>query len=282
MQTTIINPVSCCGIGLHSGKIVHLTIKPAKADTGIIFIRTDIRLENNFIYAKYYNVANSSLCTSIKENNLEVKTIEHLMAALCGCGIDNAIIEIDNEEVPVMDGSSKPFIFMIEYAGKQYLQAPKRALKILKEVKVLHKDCELVAEPANDYNINLTIDFNSKIIGKQNYQFSSDKSFKEDIADARTFGFLHELEHLKSQGLARGASLENVVGIDQDKVMNPEGLRHQDEFVRHKLLDLVGDLYTVGAPIIGSFHGYKTGHALTNQFLHQLLSDSTNFRWISF
>lgn len=282
MQVTIQNPISCYGIGVHSGKTIHLTLKPAKENTGIVFIRTDLRDDINFIEASYSNVTETSLCTGIKNSShIKVITIEHLMAAIWGCGIDNMIVELDGEEVPVMDGSSKPFVFMIECAGKKFQNAPKRSLKILKEVKVVHKDCEIIAAPAHSLNIDLTIEFENKVIGKQNFILSSTENFKNEIADARTFGFLHELDYLKSKGLAQGASLENAIGIDNNGIMNPEGLRYNDEFVRHKLLDFVGDLYTAGSPIMGAFSGFKTSHALNNQFLRELFSDPTNYAWVS-
>lgn len=282
MQTTIQNPISCYGIGVHSGNTTHLTLKPAPENTGIIFVRTDLRDEINFIEASYSNVTETSLCTGIANSNAtKVTTIEHLMAAISGCSIDNMIIELDGEEVPVMDGSSKPFVFMIECAGRKFQKAPKKFLKILKEVKVVHKDCEIIAYPANALSVDLTIEFESKVIGRQNFKLSSFENFKAEIADARTFGFLHELDYLKSKGLAKGASLENAIGIDKDIIMNPDGLRYNDEFVRHKLLDFVGDLYTAGALINAGFSAYKTSHALNNQFLRTVFSDSTNYAWVS-
>ncbi|WP_341764682.1 UDP-3-O-acyl-N-acetylglucosamine deacetylase [Candidatus Tisiphia endosymbiont of Beris chalybata] len=282
MQLTILNPVSCYGVGVHSGKIIQLTLKPARKNTGVIFIRTDVKQELNSIPVNYLNVSDTTLSTTIQnEHKVSVSTIEHLLAALWGSGIDNLIVEIDGPEVPIMDGSSKPFMFMIEYAGKLLQKAPKKYLKILKEVRVSHKDCELICSPSDNMIVDLTIDFASKAIGKQNLVFSEKESFKNNIADARTFGFIHELEYLKSKGLARGASLDNAVGIDRDIIMNHEGLRYQDEFVRHKLLDLFGDLYTTGAHIISNIHGYKTSHSLNNELLRQIFSDSSSYQWIS-
>lgn len=282
MQITILNPVSCYGIGMHSGQPIHLTLKPAKKNTGITFVRTDIRSEINFIEASYQNVFDTSFSTSIKNSyNIKVSTIEHLMAAIWGCGIDNIIVEIDGPEVPIMDGSSRPFVFMIECSGRKIQHAPKKFLKILKEVKVVHQDTEILAEPSSTFKINLTIEFKSKVIGKQNFILSDIKSFKNNIADARTFGFLHDLDYLKSRGLAQGASLDNAIGIDQDIILNHDGLRYKDEFVRHKLLDLIGDLNAAGSHIIGSISGNKTSHALNNQFLHQLFSDPYSYEWVS-
>ncbi|MGI4776333.1 MAG: UDP-3-O-acyl-N-acetylglucosamine deacetylase [Janthinobacterium lividum] len=282
LQVTLQNITSCYGIGVHSGKVTHLTLKPAKVDTGIIFVRKDIETQMNFIQANYKNVTDASLCTSIKNaSQVQVFTIEHLMAAIWGCGIDNVIVELDNEEVPIMDGSSKPFVFMIECAGKKLQNAPRKFLKILKQIKVIYGNCELIAEPSNDFKVDLTIEFENKLIGRQNFILSDTKLFKEKVANARTFGFLHEFDYLKSQGLAKGASLENSIGIDKDVIMNPEGLRCQKEFVKHKILDLAGDFYTAGGPMIGSFVGHKTSHALNNHFLHQIFSDPSNYEWVS-
>jgi len=282
-QVTLSKPVSCYGIGVHSGKCTQLTIEPTKENTGIIFVRTDISSENNYIEAKYFNVSDTLLSTTISNSNkIPVSTIEHIMAALWGCGIDNAIIKIDGPEVPIMDGSSKPFVFMIECAGKKLQNAPKKYLKILKEVTAAHKDCELICSPSDHMKIDLTIDFNSKAIGRQSFVFSKQESFNDNIADARTFGFTKDVDYLQSKGLALGASFENAIGIDdQDKVLNPDGLRYQDEFVRHKLLDLFGDLYTSGNNIISSINGYKTSHALNNELLQRIFSDSTSHKFVN-
>lgn len=282
-QVTLSKPVSCYGIGVHSGKRTQLTIEPAKENTGIIFIRTDISSENNYIEAKYFNVSDTLLSTTISNSNkIQVSTIEHIMAALWGCGIDNAIIKIDGPEVPIMDGSSKPFVFMIECAGKKLQNAPKKYLKILKEVKAIHKDCELTCTPSDHMKIDLTIDFNSKAIGRQNLVFSKQESFNNNIADARTFGFTKDGDYLQSKGLALGVSFENTIAIDdQDKVLNPDGLRYQDEFVRHKLLDLFGDLYTSGNNIVSSINGYKTSHTLNNELLQRIFSDNTSHKFVT-
>lgn len=282
-QITLSKPVSCYGIGVHSGKRTQLTIEPAKEDTGIIFIRTDISSENNYIAAKYFNVSDILLSTTISNSNkIQVSTIEHIMAALWGCRIDNAIIKIDGPEVPIMDGSSMPFVFMIECAGTKLQNATKKYLKILKEVTAAHKDCELICSPSDHIKIDLTIDFNSKAIGRQSLVFSKQESFNDNIADARTFGFMKDVDYLQSKGLALGASFENAIGIDdQDQVLNPDGLRYQDEFVRHKLLDLFGDLYTSGNNIISSINGYKTSHALNNELLHRIFSDSTSHKFVN-
>ena len=281
MQTTIQNPISCYGIGVHSGKKSQVTLKPAKPGTGIVFVRTDVATLDNKIQASYCNVFDTTLSTSIKNNaGIQVSTIEHLMAAIWGCSISNIIIEIDGPEVPIMDGSSKPFVFMIECAGKKQQNAAMRFLKLIKEVRVSDNGSEIIAQPSTETYIDLTIDFASPVIGKQQHVFSSNVSFKDEIADSRTFGFVHELDYLQSKGLAKGASLDNAIGIDKDIILNHEGLRHKNEFVRHKLLDLLGDLFSAGGSFIGELNGYKTSHSINNQFLRKVFNDPTSYKWV--
>ena len=279
MQTTIQNPISCYGIGVHSGKKTQVTLKPAKPGTGVVFVRTDVDTLDNKIQASYCNVFDTTLSTSIKNNaGIQVSTIEHLMAAIWGCSISNIIIEIDGPEVPIMDGSSKPFVFMIECAGKKQQNAAMRFLKLIKEVRVTDNGSEIIAQPSTETYIDLTIDFASPVIGKQQHVFSSNVSFKDEIADSRTFGFVHELDYLQSKGLAKGASLDNAIGIDKDIILNHEGLRHKNEFVRHKLLDLLGDLFSAGGSFIGELNGYKTSHSINNQFLRKVFNDPTSYK----
>lgn len=281
MQATIINPISCFGIGVHSGKITQLTLKPAKVNTGIVFIRTDVKSVSNHIEAKYCNVCETSFSTTLKNSsNVQIATVEHLIAAIWGCGIDNLIVECDGPEIPIMDGSSKSFVFMLECAGKKIQNAPKKHLKILKPIKVVHQDCEIICEPSDTMEIDLTINFDSKIIGTQNILFNEQIKFKNDVANARTFGFVKDLSYLQSKGLAQGASLENAIGIDNDLILNQEGLRYKDEFVRHKLLDLIGDFFTSQGNIIGSFRIYKAGHTINNEFLRKLLSNPACYQWL--
>jgi UDP-3-O-[3-hydroxymyristoyl] N-acetylglucosamine deacetylase len=283
MQTTINKPVSCYGIGVHSGQITHLTLKPAKENTGVVFVRTDVSEHINFIDSSYINVSETSLSTEVKNiHNVRVSTIEHLMAALWGTNIDNVIVELDGEEVPIMDGSSKPFVFMIECTGRKLQNAPKKYLKILKEIEVNSNGSQIFAEPGDSLNIDLTINFDNNIIGRQNLKFNNQNAFAGDIAAARTFGFVHELDYLKNKGKAKGASLDNAIGVDQnlDAILNPEGLRYKDEFVRHKILDQIGDLFTCGGRIMGSIKSYKTSHAMNNQFLKELFSNPNNYRWV--
>lgn len=282
-QLTIQNPISCFGIGVHSGNKTQVTLKPAAENLGIIFVRTDISSLDNKISASFANVADTLLSTSVQNNaKVRVSTIEHLMAAIWGCGIDNLIIEIDGPEVPIMDGSSKPFVFMIECAGLKVLKAPKKHLKLLKEIKVEDAGSEIIALPHDKLKVDLTIDFVSKAIGKQNFIFSdNNNNFKDEIAASRTFGFVHELDYLQSKGLAKGASLDNAIGIDKDVILNHEGLRYNNEFVRHKMLDLFGDLYTTGANFVAVIHGYKTSHNLNNQFLRKVFEDPYAYSFVA-
>lgn len=281
MQLTIQNPISCFGIGVHSGNKTQVTLKPAHGNIGIVFIRTDISKLDNKITANYANVFDTSLSTSIRNNaNVSVSTIEHLMAAIWGCGVDNLIIEIDGPEVPIMDGSSKPFVFMLECAGLKSLNVPKKYLKLLKEINVEDAGSEIFARPSDKMIIDLTIDFTSKVIGRQSHVFSSRNNFKDEIANSRTFGFVNELDYLQSKGLAKGASLDNAIGIDEDIILNHDGLRYKNEFVRHKMLDLLGDLYTAQSHLIAKIDGYKTGHNLNNQFLRKVFSDPYAYSFV--
>jgi UDP-3-O-[3-hydroxymyristoyl] N-acetylglucosamine deacetylase len=281
MQQTLQNPISCFGIGVHSGNKTQVTLKPAPTNSGVIFVRTDVTQVDNRVYATYNNVCDTTMSTSIKNiAGTQISTIEHLMAAIWGCGIDNIIVEIDGPEVPIMDGSSKPFVFMIEYAGIKEQNLSKKHLQLLKEIHVSDNGCEIFAKPSENFHVDLTIDFASTAIGKQQHSLSAKHSFRDEIADSRTFGFLHELDYLQSKGLAKGASLDNAIGIDKDIILNHEGLRHDNEFVRHKMLDLLGDLFNAGGNFIGEINGYKTSHALNNKFLHKLFEDPYACKWI--
>ena len=277
-QTTINTPVSCYGIGVHTGDRIGLTLKPAPADSGITFIRTDISATNNLIQAHFKNVYDTSMCTAIRNDaQASVSTIEHLMAAIWGCQVDNLLIEIDGPEVPIMDGSSAPFVFLIEYSGKQVLKSKRQSIRVLKGIYVNDNSAEAELTPAEDFSVAMSIEFDSKAIGKQEYQFCGNSSFKDNLAMARTFGFIEQIEHLKNKGLAQGASLDNAIGVQGDSILNKEGLRVQDEFARHKALDAIGDLLTSGLSIKGSFKGLKSGHHLNNLLLHKLFSDPNNY-----
>ena len=275
-QTTVNRAVSCYGIGVHSGRMVQLTLKPAKKNTGITFIRTDVS-EDNAIRATWDNVIEAELCTSVANSTTKVSTIEHLMAAICGCGIDNVIAEVNGPEVPIMDGSSKAFVFMIECAGLKFLNAPRKNVKLLKSVMVQQAGSIVEVNPSKELRIDLSIDFPNKVIGFQSISFNAASSFKEEIASARTFGFIGDLELLQSKGLAKGASLDNAIGIEGERILNREKLRFKDEFARHKLLDALGDFYIAGAPIAGHFVCDKPSHYLNNLLIRKVFSDTANY-----
>lgn len=283
MQTTIRTPVSCYGLGVHSGKRTQLTLKPSyQPNSGIVFVRTDVTDVSNVIHVSYKNVSDTTLSTSVSNDaNIKVSTIEHLMAALWGCGIDNVIIELDGEEVPIMDGSSRPFVFLLECAGLAVMNEKRCFLKILKEVTVNQGGAYITTTPSENLVVNMVIDFTSKAIGYQEMSFSDTRDdFKESISGARTFGFLHELEYLKKNGLARGASLDNAIGIENDQILNEDGLRFDNECVRHKLLDSLGDFFTSGR-IIGTLNCYKTGHNLNNLLLRKVFEDPNAYCFVA-
>lgn len=279
VQNTLLKPFSCKGVGVHSGKEVILKIMPAKEDSGILFIRTDLK-ENNQILAHYANVIDTKLCTIIaNEHGAKVSTIEHLMSALWGCGIDNAIIEIDSDEVPIMDGSSAPFVALIETAGVTAQAKPRKIIEILKPIKIEHEGKTIEIKPSADFEVNFTIEYNGTVIGQQDYSYSErNSSYQHKVSRARTFGFAFEVEYLRKLGLAKGASLENAVGIDENGVMNQEGLRYYNEFVRHKVLDCIGDLYLACMRIKGKVDAFKAGHALNNLLLRKLFANPDCYR----
>lgn len=274
MQHTVRHIVTMNGTGLHSGAETVLRIKPASASTGLVFVRTDVTGKDNRIPARWDHVVDTRLCTVVgNAGGVTVGTIEHLMAAMAACGVDNAEIELDGPEVPIMDGSAEPFIASILEAGLKVQTAPRRAIKILKEVEVRDGDKVATLSPAFGSRYDIAIDFTHPSIGAQSASidmFSGD--FIRQIAHARTFGFLQEVNALRAMGLALGGSLENAVVLDTDSVMNPEGLRCPDEFARHKVLDAVGDLYIAGGPIMGAFKATKPGHNMNNLVLRELFA----------
>lgn len=280
-QSTIQNTVSCYGITLHSGENVQMILKPAKTGTGIVFVRSDISSQENFVQATWNNVISTKMSTSISNNKVEVGTIEHLMAAIYSYKIDNLIIELDGSEVPIMDGSSRPFIFLLEYAGIKTLPKLKKYIKLLKTVSVTTSKCSITAEPAQCLSIDFTINFNHQCIGEQSISFKNIDSFKEEISPARTFGFIKDLEDLKKSGLAKGASLVNAVGLGEKEILNPEGLRFADEFVRHKLLDTIGDISLADGRLIAKITACKSGHELNNELLHKIFTDNTSYTYLS-
>jgi UDP-3-O-[3-hydroxymyristoyl] N-acetylglucosamine deacetylase len=274
-QKTLKSAIHCRGVALHSGTRVAMTLHPAAPDTGILFRRTD--RAGAEIRAHWQNAVEQPLCTRLDNGEgLSIATIEHLMAALAGLEVDNAIIEIDGPEVPVMDGSAAPFVFLIECAGVIEQDTPRRVIKVLKPVSVSEAGKSASLAPDDGFSMSFAIDFASGAISRQDITIAVDpESFKTDISRARTFGFLHELDQMRAAGLARGGSLDNAVVINGDQVLNREGLRYVDEFVRHKVLDALGDLYLAGAPIIGHFRGERSGHSLNRRLLETLFADSS-------
>jgi UDP-3-O-[3-hydroxymyristoyl] N-acetylglucosamine deacetylase len=281
MQKTLQKEISLTGVGLHSGQEITLTLKPAAINSGITFVRTDLPADENLIPALWDHVVDTKLCTVVaNKNGASVGTIEHLMSALCACGIDNIILEINGAEVPIMDGSAAPFSKAIDEAGIALQDAPGRAIRILKEVSVEKDGKRVTLSPAETATYTGQIDFNHPDIGQQDYSVQLlNGNFRHEIADARTFGFLHEVEYLRSIGLARGGSLDNAIVLDTDKVLNEDGLRFENEFIRHKLLDAIGDLYLAGAPIQGEYYGVKAGHEMNNAILHALFADDSAWEY---
>ena len=280
-QQTISEPIIIKGIGLHSGVKTTMKLLPADIDYGIKFIRIDIK-NNNIVDALWSNVTNTKLSTTISNKfGISISTIEHLMSALSGLHIDNLKIEIDGPEVPIMDGSSKEFVDLIDKIPIKNLNKKRKIIKIKKELKIIDNESSVQLKPNEQFAIDFEIDFPSQVISKQSCQLQLiNGNYKTDIASARTFGFEKDVDMLRSNGLALGGSLQNAVVVGDHKILNKEGLRFKDEFVRHKILDSIGDLYLAGAPIQGYFYGNKSGHRLNNLLLKSLFSDDNNFEYI--
>jgi len=276
-QRTIKNNIQCNGIGLHTGKTVQMTLKAAPTGTGVVFIRTD--LANTQIRAIAANTDTTSYATTLSQNNASVKTVEHLLAAFAGLNIDNVYIEIDSDEVPIMDGSARPFVKLIADAGIVNQEMAQPALKVIKPIFVREGNKQLAIWPAETTSISYFIDFNHPLLKEQSLQYQpTEETFLREVSEARTFGFMSDVKTLQANGLARGASLENAVALGEDSVLNKDGLRFRDEFVRHKILDLIGDLSLAGMPIIGHIVAHKSGHGLNTQMVSKLLSSPQN--WI--
>lgn len=282
VQYTIKNKTTISDIGLHSGAQITMHLLPAPENQGIVFIRSDIIDGDNVIPARWDKVVDTQLCTVIgNDNGARVGTVEHLMSALRGCGVDNLTIEIDGAEVPAMDGSAMPFVEVIEQAGLQEQDAPKRAIRVLKEICVEDNGKSVTLKPDESCVFAGEIEFDHGEIGYQRFETQLvNGNFKHDIAQARTFGFLHEVEYMRSQGLGLGGSLNNAIILDKEGVMNPTGLRFSNEFIRHKLLDAIGDLYLAGGQILGLYDGVKAGHAINNAILHSLFSSDDNWEYV--
>jgi UDP-3-O-[3-hydroxymyristoyl] N-acetylglucosamine deacetylase len=281
-RQTLAAPVVCAGVGLHSGDRVRLVLKPALAGTGILFVRTDITDRDNRIPARADSVTGVRLGTTISnDEGVSVATVEHLMAAFAGLGVDDVVIDIDGSEVPVMDGSSAPFVKLITQVGLQAHAVPRRAIQVLKPVTVETEGRQCTFLPALKPAIEVEIQFEHFAVGRQNCAFEvSPAIFSNDIAAARTFGFQRDFDALLAAGLARGGSMDNAIVLDDTGVANPEGLRFDDEFVRHKALDALGDIYLAGAPIIGLYIANRPGHAINNVALKALLADKSAWKMV--
>ena len=278
-QKTINKQISFNGVGLHSGKNSKITILPEKADYGIIFKRIDLK-ENNFIKANYTNVSSAKLCTTLENaNGVKVSTVEHLLAALYIAGIDNALIEIDNEEIPIMDGSAKDFLRLLKNTETKTLSKKRKYLKILNKIELSEGEKTISIEPNNSsFEVDFQLNYNNPIIGKQRNTVNFYTDDLSDVSNSRTFCLFEDIEKIKKIGLAKGGSLDNAVAVDNDKVLNDGGLRNEKEFVNHKILDLAGDFLLSGFRIMGKVSCYQGGHELTNKFLRKLLKSNISIK----
>jgi UDP-3-O-[3-hydroxymyristoyl] N-acetylglucosamine deacetylase len=279
-QHTLRAPALFAGVGVHTGAYTRVAVRPAGPDCGIVFVRTDITDRDNRVAATGEAVCKTQLGTVIGNHaGVTVATIEHLMAALVMTGVDNAVVELDGPEMPIMDGSSEPFLQILDRAGRRMQEVPRRFIEIVETVEVVDGDKRAALKPAEGFEVAFEIRFPTAAIGTQAIDMAMDgPAFRRELADCRTFGFLHEVEALRAMGLARGGTLDNVVVIEGDRVLNPEGLRRPDEFVRHKALDAIGDLYVLGAPVLGRFEGELAGHAINNLLVRALLARPNAWR----
>ena len=284
LQRTLKTAIRATGVGLHSGEKVTLVLKPAPENSGIVFQRVDLP-ESTPFRVEPSQVNDTRLSSTLVHNGVRIGTIEHLMSSFAGLGLDNVIVEVDAPEMPIMDGSAAPFIYLLQTAGIVDQAAPKRFVRVLKTIEVGEGDKWVKLEPHEGYKVALTIDFQHPAFRKSSRLIEIDfaqQNYISEISRARTFGFIHEVEYLRANGLARGGTMDNAVVIDEYRVLNPGGLRFEDEFVRHKVLDAIGDLYILGYPLIASFSGYKSGHAMNNKLLRALLADDEAWEYVSF
>lgn len=283
-QRTLKNEIRATGVGLHTGQKIYLTLRPGPIDSGIVFRRVDLDPVVE-IEAKALNVGDTTLSTSLMNGDVRVSTVEHLLSAMAGLGIDNAIVEVSADEVPIMDGSAGPFVFLIQSAGIQEQSAAKKFIRIKKEVMVKDGDKYAILKPFNGFKVSFTIDFDHPVFKGRKLDavvdFSS-TSFVKEISRARTFGFMHEIEYLRSKGLVKGGSVDNAIVVDKYRILNEDGLRYEDEFVKHKILDAIGDLYLLGNTLIGEYCAYKSGHGLNNQSLRELLRQPDAWEVVTF
>jgi UDP-3-O-[3-hydroxymyristoyl] N-acetylglucosamine deacetylase len=283
-QRTLRNSIRATGVGLHTGKKVLMTVRPGLANAGIVFIRTDLP-QSQDIPARAENVGETTLGTTLVQGAAKVSTVEHLLSAFAGLGIDNARVEVNAPEVPIMDGSAGPFVFLLQSAGIEEQNAPKRFIRVLKPVRVEDGDKWAKFEPFEGFKVNFEIEFDHPVFKRRVQRATMDfstTSFLKEISRARTFGFMRDLETLRSRNLALGGTLDNAIVLDDAGVLNEDGLRYEDEFVKHKILDAIGDLYLLGHSLIGEFSGHKSGHGLNNRLLRTLLSDRSAWEEVTF
>jgi len=283
-QRTLRESIQSAGVGLHSGQKVQMTLHPAPVNTGIVFRRIDLSPVRE-IPARADWVEETDLSTGLGTGEARVTTVEHLLSALCGLGIDNAYVDLDGAEVPIMDGSAGPFVYLLQTAGICEQSSPKRFIRILEPVTVAEGDKTASLRPYDGFRITFGIDFDHPVFREQSGRTTVDissEAFVREISRARTFGFVHEFEYMRSRGLARGGSVDNAIVIDDYRILNEEGLRYEDEFVKHKILDALGDLYLVGHQILGEYEGIKSGHALNNQLVRALMSREDSWEWATF
>ena len=283
-QRTLKSTVRATGVGLHTGDKVTMVLRPAPIDSGITFCRSDLP-GNPAIPAHALNVTNTTMATVIEKNGARVSTVEHLMSAFYGLGIDNAFVDVSAEEVPIMDGSAGTFVFLLQSAGLEEQAAAKRYVRVLEPVEVEQGDKKVRLEPFNGFKLAFSIEFSHPVFDAQSSHVEvdfADVSFIKEVSRARTFGFTQEVEMMRSKGLGRGGSLDNAIVVDDFRVLNADGLRMDDEFVKHKALDAVGDLYLLGRPLIGAFYGHKSGHALNNLLVRKLLAQKGAWEEVTF
>lgn len=283
-QRTLKNVIRATGVGLHTGEKVYLTLRPAPVDSGIVFRRIDLEPPVE-VEAKAENVGDTTLSSTLVSGDVRISTVEHLLSAMAGMGIDNAYVDLSAAEVPIMDGSAGPFVFLIQSAGIEEQNAPKRFIRIKRTIKVEGEDKWVRFDPFDGFKVGMAIDFDHPVFrGRtQNSEIDfSTTSFVKEVSRARTFGFMSQLEMLRARNLALGGSMDNAIVVDDYRVLNEDGLRYEDEFVKHKILDAIGDLYLLGHSLIGAFSGYKSGHDLNNQLLRNLLAEQDAWELVTY
>ena len=283
-QRTLKNAIRATGVGLHTGQTIYLTLMPADIDTGIVFRRVDLDPPVD-IPATAHNVGETTLSTCLVKDGVKVSTVEHLLSAMAGLGIDNAVIELNAPEVPIMDGSAGPFVFLMQSAGVQEQNAPKKFVRVIKPVELHDGDKIARFLPFDGFKVNFSIAFDHPVFegrtSEATVDFSS-SSFIREISRARTFGFMHEIEYLRSKGLAQGGSMDNAIVVDEYRILNEDGLRFEDEFVKHKILDAIGDLYLLGNGLLAEYRAHKSGHSLNNRVLRKLMEQTDAWEYVTF